>query len=183
MPQLLPEQLQRLIGLGLLLPGLYFAIQLGRGLRGYLRYRRVAKTALLTWPAPAPAKLPWTLMLGVVAAVVAAANAMTHRPATHVAALALMAVYFLGLVPLAQRIRFGLYRDGVWAHRGFLPWPQVARIAFIEAPEIVLLLKARHKVAPFKLPVPAAEYGAVRKILEEKTRAGQLRLDPAILGM
>ena len=31
MPQLLPEQLQQLIGLGLLLPGLYFAVQLGRG--------------------------------------------------------------------------------------------------------------------------------------------------------
>ena len=39
MPQLLPEQLQQLIGLGLLLPGLYFAVQLGRGVRGYLRYR------------------------------------------------------------------------------------------------------------------------------------------------
>jgi hypothetical protein len=183
MHPLLPEQLQQLIGLGLLGLGLYFAVQLVRGLRGYLRYRRVAKTALLTWPAPAPAQLPWTLMLGVVAAAVAAANAMTHRPATHVAALSLMAAYFLGLVPLAQRIRFGLYQDGVWAHRGFLPWPQVARIAFIEAPDLVLLLTARHKVVPFKLPVPAGEYGAVRKILEEKTRAGQLRLDPAILGI
>src|SRR5262245_24584606 len=183
MSPLLPEQLQQLIGLGLLGLGLYFAVQLARGIRGYLRYRRVAKTALLTWPAPAPAQLPWTLMLGVVAAAVAAANAMTHRPATHVAALTLMAAYFLGLVPLAQRIRFGLYQDGVWAHRGFLPWPQVARIAFIEAPELVLLLTARHKVVPFKLPVPAAESAAVRESLEKKPRAGRLRLAPAILGI
>ena len=107
-----------------------------------------------------------------------------HRPATHVTGLALMAVYFLGLVPLARRIRLGLYRDGVWGHRGFLPWPDVARIAFVEAtPDIVLLLTPRRTAAPFKLPVPAAEYGTVRKILEEKTRAGLLRLEPAILGL
>ena len=44
--------LQQLIGLGLLGLGLYFAVQLARGLAGYLRYRRVAPTALVTWPAP-----------------------------------------------------------------------------------------------------------------------------------
>jgi hypothetical protein len=176
-------QLQQLVGLGLLGLGLYFGIALARGLSGYLRYRRVAKTALLTWPAPVPA-LPWLFpLLGTIGALTAAANALTHRPASHVAALALMSAYFLGLVPLAQRIRLGLYRDGVWAHSGFLPWPQVARIAFIEAPEIVLLLTARRRGAPFKLPVPAAEYGAVRKILGEMERAGLMRLDPAILGI
>jgi hypothetical protein len=183
MQPLRPEQLQQLIGLGLLGLGLYFGIQLGRGVLGYLRYRRVARTALLTWPAPVPTQLPWLVGLGVLAVLVAGANVLTHRPASHVAALALMSVYFLGLVPLAQRIRFGLYRDGIWAHRGFLPWPDVARIAFVEAPEIVLLLTARRRVAAFKLPVPPAEYGAVRKILEEKARAGQLRLDPAILNL
>jgi hypothetical protein len=36
---------------------------------------------------------------------------------------------------------------------------------------------------PFKLPVPAAEYGTVRKILDEKLRTGTLRLEPAILGL
>ena len=179
----LPPELQQLIGLGLLGLGVYFAVQLGRGVRGYLQYRRVARTALLTWPAPVPAQLPWLLLLGFLGAATAAVNAWMHRPLTHVTGLALMSAYFLGLVPLARRIRLGLYQDGVWAHRGFLPWPEVARIAFVEAPEIVLLLTARHRAAAFKLPVPAAEYGAVRKILEEKTRAGQLRLEPAILGI
>jgi len=106
-----------------------------------------------------------------------------HRPVSHVTGLALMSAYFLGLVPLARRIRLGLYRDGVWGHRGFLPWPEVARIAYVEAPEIVLLLTPRREAAPFKLPVPAAEYGTVRKILEQKARDGLLRLEPAILGL
>jgi len=94
-----------------------------------------------------------------------------------------MAAYFLGLVPLARRIRLGLYRDGVWAHRGFLRWEQVARIAFVETPEIVLLLQPRRRGASFKLPVPGEEYGRVRKVLEEKARAGVLHLEPAILGL
>jgi hypothetical protein len=183
MPPLLPPLLQQLVGLGLVGLGLYFAVQLGRGVAGYLRYRRVAPTALVTWPAPVPARLPWLFLLGVTGAATAGVNAWMHRPAHHVAGLALMAAYFLGLVPLARRIRLGLYRDGVWAHRGFLPWGEVARIAFVEAPEIVLLLTPRQSAAPFKLPVPAAEYGTVRKVLEQKARAGALQLEPAILGL
>ncbi len=183
MQPLLPPLLQQLVGVGLVGLGLYFAVQLGRGAAGYLRYRRVAPTALVSWPTPVPAQQPWLVLLGITGAVTAAFNAWMERPVSHVTGLALMAAYFLGLMPLARRIRLGLYRDGVWAHRGFLPWPDVARIAFVEAPEIVLLLSPRHQAVPFKLPVPAAEYGTVRKILDEKLRTGTLRLEPAILGL
>ncbi len=174
---------QQLLSLGLLGLGLYFGVQLVRGIVGYRRFLQVQPTALLTWPTPRPAQLYWLLAMGVLGAVTAVLNAWQRRPLHHVIGLALMAVYFLGLVPLARRIRLGLYRDGVWAHRGFLPWPDVARIAFVETPQIVLLLQPRRGGAAFKLPVPAEEYGAVRKLLAEKTRAGALRLDPAILGL
>ena len=174
---------QLLVSAGLLGIGLYFGVQLVRGIVGYRRYRRVAPTALATWPSPRPAQLPLLYLLGVGGAVVAALNAGLRRPVHHVVGLALMAAYFLGLVPLARRIRLGLYRDGVWAHRGFLRWEDVARIAFVEAPEIVLLLQPRRGRASFKLPVPAGEYGAVRKVLEEKARAGVLQLEPRILGL
>jgi hypothetical protein len=183
MQTLLPPLLQQLIGLGLIGLGVYFAVQLGRGAAGYLRYRRIAPTVLVSWPAPAPARQRWLLLLGFTGAATAAVNAWMQRPVSHVAGLSLMAAYFLGLMPLARRIRLGLYRDGVWGHRGFLPWPDVARFAFVEAPEIVLVLTPRDHAAPFKLPVPAAEYGTVRKILDEKARAGLLRLEPAILGL
>jgi hypothetical protein len=143
----------------------------------------VARTALLTWPTPRPALLPLLTGLGVLGAVLAVLNAWMGRPAHHVLGLALMALYFLGMVPLARRIRLGLYRDGVWAHRGFLRWGDVARIAFVEGPPIVLLLQPRRGDASYKLPVPGSEYGTVRKLLEEKARAGALHLDPAILGI
>jgi len=177
-----PSQ-QQLVGLGLAFLGLYFAAQLARGLAGYLRYRQVAPTAVVTWPALRPAQLPWLTLLGLLGAVLAAFNASVGRPVHHVVGLALMAVYFLGMVPLAQRIRLGVYRDGVWAHRGFLRWGDIARIAFVEGPPIVLLLRPRRGGASYKLPVPGGEYGTVRKLLEEKAREGALHLDPAILGI
>jgi hypothetical protein len=179
---MLPPSQQQIVDLGLQGLGLYFAVQLARGTAGYLRFRRIAPTAVLTWAAPRPAQLPWLVTLGVLGAVTATFNAWTHRPVQHVIGLALMAVYFLGLVPLARRIRLGVYADGVWAHRGFLRFEDVARIAFVETPAIVLLLQPR-RGASYKLPVPGEEYGAVRKVLEEKARAGVLRLEPAILGI
>ncbi len=162
--------------------GAYFLVQLARGLAGYRRFVGLRATAVLTWPTPRPAQLPWLLAMGALGAAIAVVNAWRQRPAQHVIGLALMAAYFLVLVPLARRIRLGLYRDGVWAHRGFLPWTEVSRIAFVESPQVVLLLQSR-RGASFKLPVPAEDYGAVRKLIEEKARAGVLRLDPAILGL
>ena len=174
---------QQLVSLGLAFIGLYFAVQLIRGLAGYRRYRDVAPTALPTWPTPRPARLGLLTALGVSGAVLGAVLAAQGKPLHHVVAFALMAVYFLGMVPLARRIRLGVYRDGVWAHRGFLRWEDVARIAFVERPTVVLLLKPRRSGFSYKLPVPGHEYGAVRKLLEEKSREGVLQLDPAILGI
>ncbi len=174
---------EHLVSLGLLGLGLYFFVSLVRGTAGLLRFRRVRPTALLTWPAPRPALLPWLLAMGATGALTAAVSALRRRPAHHVIGLALMAAYFLVLVPLARRIRLGIYRDGVWAHRGFLLWRNVARIAFVETPQVVVLLLQSREGASFKLPVPSEEYGAVRKLIEEKARAGVLQLDPAILGL
>jgi hypothetical protein len=174
---------EQLVSLGLAFLGLYFAVQLVRGAVGLLRYRSVAPSALATWPTPRPARLPLLRALGASGAVLAVVLAWQRKPVHHAVAFALMAAYFLGLVPLARRIRLGLYRGGVWAHRGFLPWGDVARIAFNEGPPIVLLLKPRRGSASYKLPVPGAEYGAVRKVLDEKAREGVLNLDPAILGI
>jgi hypothetical protein len=174
---------EQLVSLGLAFLGLYFAVQLVRGAIGFLRYRKVAPTAVVTWPTPRPARLPLLMALGASGAILAVVLAWQGKPIHHVIGFALMAVYFLVLVPLARKIRLGVYRGGVWAHRGFLPWRDVARIAFIDGPPIVLLLKPRHGSGSYKLPVPGGEYGAVRKLLEEKAREGVLNLDPAILGI
>jgi hypothetical protein len=180
----MPSDLQKLLDLGLIGLGVYFAIMLIRGLLGYARYRRLRPSALATWPAPRASRGGWALhFLGLAGAATAVLNAWAGRPLHHVLALVLMAAYFLGMVPLSLRIRLGLYRDGVWADRGFLRWADVGRLAFQDEPEIVLVLKPRRGSGSFQLPVPPGEYGLVRKVLEEKTREGALRLETPILGI
>lgn len=171
--------------LALVMAGLavYFSVLLVRGLHGYLRFRQVSGTAVLTWRAPRPAHLPFLLILGVVALAVAALQAYFERPFHHVYAQLAMAAYFMVLVPLCGRIRLGLYRDGVWADAGFLAYADIARMAFREGGEIVLTLLPRRGSRPFRLPVPPDEYGAVRKVLEEKIRQHVLNMDKGILGL
>jgi Ca2+/Na+ antiporter len=174
---------EQVMSLGLLGLGLYFLVQLSRGLMGYARFRRVRSTAVLTWPVARPSNYGFLLTLGVVSLVLTVVNLYVRRPVHHVVALLLMALYFVLMVPLARRIRLGLYRDGVWADAGFLPYGEIARMAFREGSEIVLVLLPRRGASPFRLPVPAAEYGAVRKFLQDKIRASDLNMDGAILGL
>jgi hypothetical protein len=180
---MLPATQQKIITLGLLALGVYFTVQLVRGLLGYRRYRRVRPTALATWAAPRQAQTAWLLALGAFGGGLAVLNAWLQRPAYHVYGLAVMSVYFLVMVPLATRIRLGLYRDGIWADAGFIRWEEVARIAFLETPGVILLLLPREGRGLYRLPVPGKEYGGVRKLLAEKARDGALQLDPAILGL
>jgi hypothetical protein len=105
------------------------------------------------------------------------------RPVHHVVSLGLMALYFVLMVPLASRIRLGFYRDGVWADAGFLPYERIRRMAFRESPVIELILLPRGGSGSFRLPVPPGEYGAVRKLLEEKIRAQVVTVETGILGL
>jgi hypothetical protein len=180
---LLPFSNEAALSAVLLGLGVYFSVLLIRGMRGYLLFRKVRPTALLTWPVPPSGQLPFLLALGVVATGVTALNAYLGRPLHHVLSQALMAAYFVGMVPLCQRIRLGFYREGVWADTGFLPYANIGRIAFRETPEIVLILLPRGRSGSFRLPVPPEEYGAVRKVLEEKIRARVVNMEAGILGL
>jgi hypothetical protein len=173
-----------ILTLGLLGLGIYFSVLMVRGMAGYLRFRRLRSTALLTWPGPRPANFPFLLTLGVVSAGLAVLHAYLARPLHHVYSQAIMALYFILMVPLSARIHLGLYRDGVWADAGFLPYTKIGRMAFRESPEIVLILLPRGRSSgSFRLLVPPEEYGAVRKVLEEKARAHVLNVEAGILGL
>jgi len=180
---MLTELQQRIVSLGLVGLGVYFTVQLLRGLLRYQRFRRLWPTALTTWETTRPPQAGWLVSLGIVGGLLALLNGWLQRPPLHVYGLAVMSAYFLIMVPLALRIRPGLYEDGVWADGGFLPWSEIARVAFVESPQIVLLLVPRRGGRSQRLAVPPGEYGEVRKHLHEKMRAGVLQLDPAILGL
>lgn len=174
---------ETILTVGLLGLGIYFSVLMVRGLHGYLRFRRVRPTALLVWPGRRPPHFTFLLGLGVLNVVLTVINGTLGRPFHQVFGLGVMALYFVLMVPLAERILLGFYRDGVWADTGFLPYAQIARMAFSEDEEIVLILLPRGRSGSFRLPVPPEEYGAVRKILEEKIRARVVNMDAGILAL
>lgn len=172
-----------LLTLILLALAVYFSVLVARAMAAWLQFRRLAPTALVSWTPPRPRYLSWLVALGVVSFAVAVLNGTLNRPFHHVYSQGVMAAYFIVMVPLVARIRPGLYRDGVWADRGFLTWDRIGRIAFVEAPEIVLVMVPRGGSNPMRLLVPAEDYGTVRKLLEDKIRARQLTMEKAILGL
>ncbi len=169
-----------LVFLGL---AVYFSVLVARTLAGYLLFRRLRPTALLTWRVRRPAHFPFLLALGLVSAGVAVLNSYQGRPFHHVYSQGVMAAYFILVAPLTFRIRRGLYEGGVWAEAGFLPYGRIGRMAFVEEPEIVLMLVPRGRAGALHLRVPPGEYGAVRKVLEEKIRSRAVQMEDAILGL
>ncbi|HEV8254400.1 MAG TPA: hypothetical protein VGQ78_06570 [Vicinamibacteria bacterium] len=161
----------------------YFSVLIVRAVAGYVLFLKVRRTPLLTWPARPPAHFPLVLVLGVVSAALAVLNASLDRPFHHVYSQGAMAFYFILLVPLSARIDPGFYGEGVWADTGFLRYGEIGRLAFREKPEIVLILLSRGGHRSFRLAVPPDEYGAVRKVLEEKIRAREVNVEQGILGL
>jgi hypothetical protein len=167
----------------LLALGVYFSVLVARVLAGYLHFRKIRSTALLTWAVRRPGHYPFLLVLGLVSAAVAVLNSYLQRPFHHVYSQGVMAAYFMVMVPLAARIPRGFYRDGVWADAGFLPWGNIGRLAFVERNEIVLVLLPRRGSGTFRLAVPADEYGAARRVVEDKIRERAVHMEDAILGL
>lgn len=177
----LPPEL--ILSIGHVGTGLYFSVAVAVGLGAYLRFRRVRGTELLTWPGARPRHFGFLVGLGVLAALLTVVNGYLARPLHHLFGLGIMAVYFVVMVPLGARIRRGLYREGVWAEGGFVPYRDIGRLAFREGKEIVLLLLPRGRSRTLRLPVPPSEYGAVRKVLADLERARVLTFESAILGL
>lgn len=167
----------------LLALGIYFSVLVAKSLSAYLLFRRIRRGALVTWSVPRPGHFPFLLALGFVSAGVAVLNSYLQRPFHHVYSQGVMAVYFVVLVPLSAGIPRGLYRDGLWADNGFLPYGKIGRMAFVERPEIVLVLVPKSGSGALRLPIPASEYGAVRRVLEDKIREREVTMEQAILGL
>ena len=160
---------------------IYFSVLILGGVVRYWRFRKIRSTALVTWPGPKPAHFRLLLALGGLAAAVAVLN-ITHRFDKVYSQLSI-AFYFTFILPLLTRIPFGFYSEGVWAEHGFVPYSRIRRLSFREGPELVLLLLPADGSRAFRLPVPPAEYGAVRRVLGDKIRSRVLNLEGSILGL
>ena len=174
---------ETLVTIALVGVAIYFSVQIVRGAWRYFRFHRLRETAIVTWPGPRPAHFPWQLALGFLAAVVGVLNIYLDYPFHKVYSQLTIAIYFIAVLPLLTRIRWGLYGEGIWGEHGFLPYSRIRRFSFHEGAELVLLLLPRDSQGAVRLHIPAGEYGAVRRVLGDKIRSHVLNLEGSILGL
>jgi hypothetical protein len=160
----------------------YFVVLNARVLHRYLRFRAMRGAALLVWPAPRPSARALGVALGVVSVPLTIAGVALRAPLLTLSQ-GLTALYFLGAVPLVLTIRPGFYVSGIWADAGFVPYGQIARWAFHDSEETVLLIVRRGHARALRLSVPRDDYGAVSKLLQQKAHEHALRVDPQILDL
>lgn len=163
-----------------------FVVWNGLLITRYVRYRQVARDAVLVWESPRPWYFNLCLGIGFFMAILAGLSAFVlRRPMLVVTAQGLMALFYTVVFPLSFRIRRGFYRSGVWAERKFIPYRHIRWLGWKEAPNVVLALRAQgrlHEHYAF-LRVPGEYFGQARRILADSIDEHELRLETSVLGL
>jgi hypothetical protein len=150
----------------LIVIGAGFLIANARMFLDYLKYRRLRRSALLTWPSPRPRNQLLTLSLGLVSAILVVNKLLVFR---YPFGELMMFLYFGCLTPLTQRIRRGFYTDGIWADSAFIPYNEVGGLTWRESENAVLLIViSRLRNLARRLAVPVEHYAAARRLLRDK---------------
>ncbi|MBS1819581.1 MAG: hypothetical protein JSU08_16735 [Acidobacteria bacterium] len=151
----------------LILLGAGFLVANVRLLLDYMKFKRRARHALLTWPSPPLPFQSLTTALGfATGALVLVKVFLVHR---QVFGETMMFVYFAGLLPLSRRIGRGFYDDGIWADTAFIPYTEVGGVTWRESEHAVsLIVISRLRNLARRLAVPLEHYGEARRLLREK---------------
>ena len=152
----------------------------------YVRYRRLASSALLSWPSPRPWFFNLCLGIGFFMVVMTGYSAfILDRPPLHTVAQGLMVIFYTVVFPLGYRIRRGFYASGIWAEGGFVPYDTIRWLGWRETPEIVLALRTKRRFGQsYKfLRVPGKAYGAARRILADRIDDASLSPETSVLGL
>ncbi len=154
------------LGVGFLIANLRIFVQ-------FVRFLRLRSSALLTWPGSRPPFYGLSLALGVLfGCLIFVKIVVQQRPPIHAFGEAMMFVYFAYAFPLSLKIGRGLYADGIWAEKGFIPYSKIGGLAWREGTnDVRLILIYRLRNLARHLTVPEAHYGAVRRLLRDKIAA------------
>lgn len=136
-----------------------------------LRYLRRRSRALVTWPGPRPPQYRLGLALGVVLGLVIVTELVFQRRPLSLFGESMMFLYYAYAVPLSRRIGRGIYEDGIWADRGFIPYANIGGITWREGEEPTLVIVSRIRRLARRLVVPGRHYAAVRRLLRDKIAA------------
>jgi len=159
-----------LFGVGFLAANLKVAVE-------FLRFRRLRRTALLTWSAARPRFYAFSLALAVVlGALLLFRVAVQQRGASQLFGEGMMFIYFGYALPLSTRIQRGFYEDGVWSDSGFMPWAQINAVSWREDGAVTLLLVSHLKAVARRLDVPGSLYGEARRVMRDKVKAHEIQI-------
>jgi hypothetical protein len=153
------------LGAGFLLFNLYLFFQ-------YFRNRALQSSALVTWVGPRPPLYPLFLWVGAILAIVIFYKLVILKlHPQYVFGETMMLVYYVYAMPLAQKIRRGLYADGIWTESGFMPYSAIGGLTWREGPPIRLVLLYRWRTFARHVIVPEPAYGEARRVLRDKIAA------------
>ena len=148
-----------LLGFGFLIANTRLAMQ-------YLRYRRLNRGALLTWPGPKPPYYPVALGTGVALGLLLMFK--LYRGLS-VFGESMMFIYYAYLFPLSRNIRRGFYEEGIWADTVFIPYNEVGGVSWREGKDsVTLVIISRLRNLARSLSVPGDRYGEARRLLRDK---------------
>lgn len=163
-PALLPRLLI-LLGAGFLVLNVRLFVQA-------FRYRRLRRHALLTWPPPRPPLYRLFLWVGALLGVLIVYKlAVLRLYPTQVFGEAMMLVYYVYAMPLGQKIRRGMYEDGLWSDSGFIPYQKIGGLTWREGEAPTLVILYRWRTFARRLQVPQPLYGEARRVLRDKIAA------------
>jgi hypothetical protein len=147
--------------------GVGFLAANARLLVQYVRFTRLRRTAMLVWPGPRPPFHLLAIGIGIVLGFLVFYKVLVlHRQAF---GETMMFLYYAYMVPLSRRIGRGFYQDGIWADQEFVQYRDIRGISWREGKhEVTLVLISRLRNLARRLTVPAANYGAARRLLRDK---------------
>jgi len=177
-PNLL-SRLLYLLGTGFLILNLYLFFQ-------YIRNRRLQRQALVTWPAPRPPLYRLFLWVGAVLAIVIFYKlAVLRLHPKFVFGETMMLVYYVYAMPLGQKIRRGLYEDGIWTDGGYIPYINIGGLAWREGTQPTLVVLYRWRTFARRVVVPEPVFGEARRVLRDKIAAHDIHFTgkPLDLGL
>ena len=154
-----------IIGAGFLVINLYQFFQ-------YFRNRALQSSSLVTWAAPRPPLYRLFLWVGAVIAILIFYKlAILKLHPRFVFGETMMLVYYVYAMPLGQKIRRGLYADGIWTESGYMPYSAIGGLTWREGPPIRLVLMYRWRTFARQVIVPEPAYGEARRVLRDKIAA------------
>ena len=154
-----------LLGVGFLFSNLCWLLR-------FLRFWRLRSSAVLTWRGSRPSYYGAALGLGVLFGVLVFVRvAVQKQPLADAFGEGMMFVYYAYVFPLSLRIGRGLYKDGIWSDKGFVPYTEIGGLSWREDENLTLILINRVRNLVRRLDVPPEHYGEVRRLLRDKIAA------------